>query len=218
MIIARKRYKGGFTLVEIVIAIAICMIPILVMGQLMAYDQKASGRLWSSIYNRMRDDSQTFTTMFGAVGRKANKTNYNLYTIDTGTYTLAEAVDNSGQTVIGDAVEFIYWHDDFDSGNAESLMDTTVDGNRYMLFYPENGKLKVDYGIYPPVGISGGTKRVADRTQVVIENLESIEFSHRTESKVGKGCVRAIVVISDPETGEDMEIKVATLLRNVWPR
>ncbi len=97
-------------------------------------------------------------------------------------------------------------------------MDASIKGDSYMFFYSENGKLKIDYGTYPPSAISGTTRRTPTRTEVLIENLDKVEFSHRTESKVGKGCVLATVTISDPDSGDTMIIKAATLIRNIWPR
>lgn len=211
-------FRSGVTLVEMVIASFIALIPILVIGQMLVSGYRGEQRQWDSIHNQMRNDAQTFTIVFGKVGRKANKKAYNLYSVEGENFTLSEATDTAGEEVIGDAVEFIYWEENFDIDNAGSLMDSEVKGTRYALFYPDDGKLKVDYGSYPPSCIVGSSKRDSDQSEVIIENLKTIEFSHSTESKIGKGCVRARVVIENPETSEEMEIKAATFLRNVWPK
>lgn len=210
--------RKGLTLIELVVTIVISIIPILATGMILASNERFSKKTWSSIHNEMRDDAQKFTILFGLAGRNANRLEYRLYEVENSSFDLAVPRDDTGQNVEGDAVEFIYWEEDLNRDNVENLMDTSVRGTRYALFYSEEGKLKVDYGDYPPRGIINGSKREPDRTEVIVRNLERVIFSHKTESGIGKGCVRATVTISNPQTDETMTIKVATLLRNIWPR
>ncbi len=214
----KLKYKG-LTLIEMAVSIAVGLIIILAVGVVLVGGERGWQNLYNSIHNPMRYDADKFTITFTILGRKSNRIDYRLYTVtDEGNFQQAIAGTNNEETVLADAVEFVYWDVPFDASDSHNLLDTEKLGTAYALIYPQDGKLKIDYGSYPPSAINGISKRSADRTEILVENLTFAEFSHTTVSKVGRGCVRATVEITDPETNESMTIKAATLMRNIWPR
>jgi hypothetical protein len=215
----KNKNRKAVTLVELVMAMVITLIVTLAVGILLVSGQRGLSNMWESVHSQARIDSDKFTIMFGAIGRKSNKLEYKLYTVGTnGSFSEAVPTDNSDQVVIADAVEFIYWDQPFNQANAAAMMDTENKGSSYVLFYPLDGQLKADYGSYPPYAINGSSRRAPDRTEIVVEELERVEFTHNTVAGDGKGCIRATVVILDDDTNERLEIKAACTLRNVWPR
>lgn len=215
----KNKNRKAVTLVELVISVVITLIVILAVAVLLVSGQRGLSNMWDSVHSQARIDSDKFTIMFGAIGRKANKLEYNMYNVGSnGSFSPALPVDATDQVVIADAVEFIFWDESFNQANATTLMNTTNKGDRYALFYPSGGNLVLDYGIYPPSAISGSSKRAPGKTEIVVNDIESVEFTHNTVASEGKGCIRATVVIEESDTNKRLEIKAATLIRNVWPR
>ena len=215
------RKNSGFTLVELVLAMALSLIIILGVSSVLVSGITSFDKLWNYINRDAAVDSDVFTITFGAIGRKSNSTQYKLYTVNNDVYTeaLPDALP-AEQIVRGDAVEFIYWDVPLDATDSYGLMDITKYGTASALFYVEDGDLKVDYNRYPSsaIPIGGGTRKDPDSTEVVVRNIDWAEFSHSTINEKGQGCIRATLHIIDEYGNDTAILKSAVYPRNKWPR
>jgi len=83
----------------------------------------------------------------------------------------------------------------------------------------------IDYGPYPPGAApeEGGRRNAAGvKTRVLAENVstktKNRAFSHTTINGVGQGTVRINITLTDPADAETVQVMMATLMRNIWPR
>jgi hypothetical protein len=213
-----KNTKIGFTLIEMIMAMAGSLIVLLAVSILTFSGQRS----YTNTYNKNNSDLQIgtigATSALGVFGRKANKTDYRLYKLQNGNYVRVLPEDEPEEVVIGDAVEFRYWDEELNAG----YMNTAKTATSYALFYLQNGDFKTDYGPYPPGGIDAGGSRIVNgdvTTVTLIRNVTAVEFSHTTQNMAGdgKGCVRVKITATDPVTGNPKTILAATLMRNTWP-
>lgn len=219
-----KKRQSGFTLVEVLIVTVIAAIPVIVVGTLLVGGQDSFTETYNAVHKDIQQDALVTMTAFGSVGRKSNKTNYKVYTVQTGAFT--EAQPPKYKTIAkGQAVEFRYWQDTYEPGQDDlDILDTTNTGDRYALFYLDGRDLKVDYGeVVNGVGaVSGGKRNQSDiRTQVLAHNVDIASndeiFSHTVIAGSGQGSVRMDLMLKDDE-GEQVHVKTSVLLRVVWPR
>jgi len=220
----QRRY-AGLTMVEMMVAMAVGLVPMLVVGVLLVGGQRAWERVYGSAHKKIQRDAQGVAISFSSIGRKANRLDYIIYTASGGTYTPAEPATLDQEVVRGDAVEFRFWDVELDQADSNQLMDVTKQATAYAFFYLENRKLKVDYGPYPPGAVpagSGSRNTTGVTTTILAENVTANSntgpFSHTTITRVGQGCVRINITLTDPQDGQTVTVKTATLLRNVWPR
>jgi type II secretory pathway pseudopilin PulG len=213
-----RNSKTGFTLMEMILAMAASLIVLLIVGILALSGQRS----WTKTYNRNNSELQmgtlSATAALGAFGRKANKTDYRVYKLANNKYQRAVPVTNPEEIVVGDAVEFRYWAGELDA----SMMNSNQTATNYVLFYLQNGDLKTDYGPYPPGGVDAAGHRNAGNnvtTVTLIRNITAVEFSHTTYNMAGDGygCVRMKLTATDPVTGNPKTLLAATLMRNTWP-
>jgi prepilin-type N-terminal cleavage/methylation domain-containing protein len=211
--------RRGFTLIEMIMAMAAAFIVMLTTAIIV----HSGYRGWNQTYNNANRESRlgALDTMvsLGAIGRKSNKIDYRMYKLVGSSYQRATPLANPEEIVTGDAVEFRYWDTDLTA----DLMNPDVNATVFALFYLDNGRLKVNYGPYPPGGINPGGQRTAGvniTTTTLAKNVSSVEFSHTTKNMAGdgKGCVRMRLVITDPTDGSSKTTIAATLMRNVWPQ
>ncbi len=214
-----RRDGRGFSLIELVITMALTMIVVLIVGSLLK-----SGHLsWARAFNYANSSSHLnaieTTVMFGNIGRKSNKMDYALYEISsTGRFDPVPLPDNLEEIVKGQAVEFHYW----DTELTKDIMDISITGTAYALFYLDDDKLMLDIGPYPPGAIDAFGNRLTGgsvTTVTLAQNVSDLEFTHTTRSLNGdgKGCVRISMTISDPFDNSQTTVTAATLMRNVWP-
>jgi len=225
MIKKRRHFRKGLTLVELIMGVAASLIVVLTVAILIV----AGHRNWNEAYKYANGDVQVnaIETMinFGAFGRKANKTDYKLYSSETGSYVTVVPTVNPDEVVFGNAVEFRYWGSELN----DAFMDTEITGNKYALYYVEGDVLKVDYGPYPSSVAADGTKYGGINssgnkinpvsTRVLAKNVQSVTFSHLTTNFEGdgNGCVKMDLALYDAEEDKGLHVKTATLMRNVWP-
>jgi hypothetical protein len=231
------RQRRGFTLVELAVTAVLSVILILTVGIVLIGGQHA----WQCKYNiankKIKQDAEAVMLVFGSVGRKSNRRAFDyssspspvydspIYDVIGSVFTPAAKPGISSPVVFGDAVEFRYWDVELDSKDTHDLMDVGKKATAYALFYIEKGKLKVDYGPYPPgaVPLGGGSKNRPDRTVVLAENVttdgEKGAFSYTDDGTIDRrAAVRINIIITDPEDGEQIKVMTATLMRNEWPR
>jgi hypothetical protein len=217
----KRRSNAGFSLMELVVAMAAAFIVMLTTAFLV----QSGYRAWNQTYNNINAESRlgALDTMvaLGSIGRKSNKVDYRMYKkLASGSYQRATPLVNPEEVVKGDAVEFRCWNTDLNA----AMMDPDVNATTYALFYLDNGQLKINYGPYPPGGINeaSGTIRsgAGITTTTLTKNISSVEFSHTTKNMAGdgRGCVRMKLVITDPNSGLSKTTIAATLMRNVWPQ
>ena len=214
----QQKTHRGFTLVELMLAAVLIIIPVITVSVLLVNGQNAWSNVYESTTAPIYADSQAAMIAFGQTGRKSNRLSYSLYNVTSNTFTPAVPVTtNSKEVVTGDAVEFRYW--DVTQPN-KSLLDTSVAATAYALFYLDDKTLKVDRGSYPPASVAGGSRRTGNgvHTEILAENVTRLQFSHTTFNGVGQGAVRIDLELTNPEDGETVSVKTSTLMRNIWPR
>ena len=226
MICNNFKSRSAFTIIELVTTTAIASIVVLIIGILMV----GATNNWQQVYNKTHkqifEDASNISLTFGSIGRRANRTDYAIYSITNSVFTPVESATPSQDTVVsGDAVEFRYWDVSLTSGDTEDLMDVSKTATAYTLFYLEGDKLKVDYGAYPPGGIpsGGGSKNTTDVKTVTLAENVSVgsgcgAFSHTVLSGEGYGSVRINLVLTDPNDGQQISVLTSVLLRNIWPQ
>ncbi|HOM60828.1 MAG TPA: hypothetical protein PLP49_05270 [Anaerohalosphaeraceae bacterium] len=223
-----KRYnsfRSGFTLMEIAVTVAIIAIPILAVGVLAASGSRSVRQSYNSIHKEIRQDALAATTAFSTIGRKSNRSNYTIYKVINGTYSIAQPLLNQ-EIAEGSAVEFRYWEEPFNPASPPAdVLEVTNTGTHYALFYLEGHELKVDYGrVVDGVGaVSKGIRLTSGRIRsITLSRYVDISsgtniFSHNVVGGSGRGSVRMNLVLTDDE-GESAEVKTSVLLRMNWPR
>lgn len=215
----RYHTKNGFTLIELVIAVAASMIVLLISGVLLESGQKSWARAFRYANSKTQLDALAATITLGQKGRQSNKLDYKLYNVNGSQFISVAPPVEPGQIIEGKAVEFHYWADEELSSD---IMDTSITGNTYALFYLDDNKLLLDTGPYPPGGVDAAgylSSGPEVSTVTVAENVISLKFSHTSLNLDGKGrgCVRLEMTLRDPEDKSLTTVTAATLMRNVWP-
>lgn len=215
----------GFTLIEMMIVVAILAIPLVAVGILAAGGSRSFRQTYNSIHKEVRQDAVAVMTAFGSVARRSNRNNYKVYTIKNGVY--AEAQPPAKEEIAsGQAVEFRYWQDPFDPEHpGEHTLEVSNTGTHYALFYLDGSELKVDYGTIEGdvAGVVGGSRsaarilRTVTLTRFVDLSKTTDLFSHSIIGGAGQGSVRVNLTLTDEE-GEQVEVKTSVLLRMSWPR
>lgn len=217
--------KNGFTLIEIIIAMAAGLIVMLTVAMLLQSGYQSWKKIYDTANAGSRLDSIATTTSFGTIGRKSNKNDYYVYHVADGTFTAPSLNPLDPDEILrGQAVEFRYWGTDLEA----DMLAPTSSADSYALFYLDNGQLKLEIsdaahgGIGPPaINAAGHRVNGAGINTVILANhVTSVEFSHtkKTPAGGGLGCVRMNLTINDPNDKEPKIVIAATYLRNVWPQ
>ncbi len=215
----QNQRADGLTLIELVMAIAAVSIVMLTAALL----AQSGYRGWNKAFNDANCETRLgaldVMTALGAIGRKSNKINYRLYTVNSGVYQTAVPSASPDEIVTGQAVEFRYWDTELDA----DIMDPDISATAYALFYLDGDRFKVDYGPYPPGGVDGTLHRITSSDVITVtlaKEIYSVEFSHNAKnmSGDGRGCIRMKLVSIDPSDNSVKTTLAATLMRNVWPQ
>ncbi len=190
----KLKFAQGVTLVEVVMAAAISMIPVFAVATLLIGGQRSWQKSYDLSNRQIEIDGQAAAAIFGRVGRKSARAICAIYHIHRPTSEL----------IVGKEVEFRYW------GNRRAG-GSSMQPTEYARFYLDEGekKLKIDYGPYPY-----GARRRAARTVVIADNVIGVEFSRTTFNEIGQGSVRMQLTLTDPDDGKTITIMAATLMRN----
>jgi len=208
----------GLTLIELMAAMSASLIVVLIVGSLLESGHKSWARAFDYANSEPQIQALETTISFGTFGRKSNKVDYKLYEISSGHFGPVLPPDDPEDVVTGQAVEFHFW--DVELG--ASIMDVSITGTAYALYYLDGDKLMLDIGPYPPGGVDSAGDRIdgpSVTTVILAENVTNLEFSHTTRnlSGDGRGCIRLNMTITNPVDGEQTTVTAATLMRNVWP-
>jgi len=221
--------RNGFTVIELMVAIALGCIVMLPVAMLIQSGYKSWNQTYATANCNSQLDSIATTTSFGTIGRKSNKNDYYVYQVASSTFT-APPVNplDPDEILTGQAVEFRYWSTDL---TAAMLTPTSV-ADCYALFYLDNGQpgniqLKLDLGTSTG-GPTGGAINAAGHrvtgtgvnTTTLANHVTSVTFSHTTKDLAGdgNGCVRMNLTINDPADNKSKTVIAATYIRNVWPQ
>jgi prepilin-type N-terminal cleavage/methylation domain-containing protein len=223
--IRNRIHTKAFSLIELLVAIAIVAIPIAAVGILLSGASRGWERIYEDTNSPIRQDAMAVMASLQNFGRQANVINYQVYEIENDVYTVA--VPPNGQTAaIGQAVEFFYWEDKFDPATATNdSLDTDDTGTHYALYYLDGDELKVDFGtVADGVGGVKSGSRVDDHiisTQTLAHDVDLAEttrlFSHSVAAGQGNGCINTELTLTNDEH-VTIEIIFATMLRSAWPR
>jgi prepilin-type N-terminal cleavage/methylation domain-containing protein len=214
--------KNGFTLIEIIVAMAAGFIVMLTVAMLIQSGYQSWKQTYATTNCESQLDSIATTTSFGTIGRKSNKNDYYVYRVAGTTFT-APPVNllDPDEILTGQAVEFRYWSTDLE----DDMLTPTSVADQYALFYLDNGQLKLDLGTSTggPTGgaINAAGLRVASvNTVTLAKHVTSIIFSHTKQTPDGRGlgCVRMKLIINDPADNKSNTIVAATYIRNIWPQ
>ena len=215
--------RNGFTVIELMVAIALGCIVMLPVAMLIQSGYQSWNQTYATANCDSRLDSIATTTSFGTIGRKSNKNDYYVYQVAGSTFTRVTPVANPEEILTGQAVEFRYWSTDL---TAAMLTSTSV-ADCYALFYLDNGQFKLDLGTSTggPTGgaINAFKQRVTGsgvNTTTLAKHVTSVAFSHtkKTPAGGGLGCVRMNLTINDPNDKGPKTVIAATYIRNVWPQ
>ncbi|HML72945.1 MAG TPA: prepilin-type N-terminal cleavage/methylation domain-containing protein [Anaerohalosphaeraceae bacterium] len=219
------RIRSGFSLIELLIAIAIIAIPLAAIAALLAGTSRSWQRLYNDTHSQIRQDSLALMTSIQKIGRQSNLTNYTIYTIKNNTFT--PAAPPSGQSIAsGQAVEFRFWQDEFDPQKpADTVFEDDNTGTHYALYYLDGSALKLDIGrVVNGVGaVANKTRQTAAilNSQVLTQQVDTAAnsklFSHVMSGGQGSGCVNTKIILTD-KNKDSIEILFGTLLRSAWPR
>ena len=221
-----SHHNMGMTLVELVTAMTAALILIAAVGMLLHGGNLAWQRTYASANSRTNQDAQGLVAAFGAVGRKSNRASYVLYRISGATLMPAlPPADQPDSVVFGDAIEFRYWDVPLDQTDSHNLVNADTTATAYALFYLDGGRLKVDYGPYPPgaAPTGGGPRNTTGVSTTVLAENASVEsggapFSHTAVGGTGQGSIRMKVILTDPNDNRTTQVMASTLMRNIWPR
>ena len=215
--------RNGFTLIELMVAMAIGFIVMLPVAMLIQSGYRSWNQTYATANCNSQLDSIAITTSFGTIGRKSNKNDYYVYQVTGSTFTRVTPVANPEEILTGQAVEFRYWSTDL---TAAMLTSTSV-ADCYALFYLDNGQFKLDLGTSTggPTGgaINAFKQRVTGsgvNTTTLANHVTSVAFTHTAKDMAGdgKGCVRMNLTINDPADNKSKTVIAATYIRNVWPQ
>ena len=225
-----RKFYPGFNLIELMIAMSISSILILVVGVLIVGGINAWRQTYDKAHRQTEEDATVVTMAFGRIGRMSNRSNYVIYNVAGATFTPAVSPTPSQETTVsGDAVEFRYWDVDLDTDDTHDLINVTKKATAYALFYLDSGQLKVDYGSYDwvtntgAVPTGGGLRNTSNINTIVLARNVSTSpslgaFSHTMLNGIGKGGVRINVILTDPDSGEQIRVATSVLMRNIWPQ
>jgi hypothetical protein len=221
------RHKGrrlgcGFTVLELCVSTAVSLVLVLTVAALLVGGNRAWRRTYDSASSKVKQDALDTMIAFGSIGRRSNRSSYEVYKMSGDTLTPALRKTTQPQEVVfGDAVEFRYW----DVPLSQELMDPQKIATAYALFYLDGDELKVDYGPYPPGARTGSGSRNGSgvTTKVLAENASVSPGSGGAFSRTWKddrwqGSVRISVTLTGPVDKETISVITATLMRNTWPR
>lgn len=220
----QMKNQKAYTLIELVIAMAISSILVLASVMLLLGNNRAFNLVYASVNDPIQQDSRVITAAFGAMARKADRNDYHIYQIKQDTFI--EAQPRSGESIAaGQAVEFRYWSQPFyELSGGMDTMDINDTGTHYVLFYLQDEQLYVDYGrVIAGIGAIQNGKRRTDGvlTSPLTDHVDTSRkteiFSHEKVGGAGNSCVCLDVTLVNDQ-GRTVEIKTAALLRIGWPK
>lgn len=188
----KQKFRTGVILAELIIAIAVSVIPVSLIAVLLVSGHYNWHQTYSAATREIEIDAQNTITVFGRIGRKSDRTN-----------TLIDSVDQT----TGQIVEFRYWADTLGRSSTPS---NGIEPDEYARFYLDIDKkeLRVDYGRNPY-----GNRRIS-KTIVLANNVTDVRFSRTIANNCRQAGVSMELTLIDPADGEVFIAKTVVLMRN----
>jgi len=209
----RRFFSKGVTLLELVVAITISLIPISVVGILLVGGQKN----WKQSYNvanrKIETRAQAAISVFSDIGRQSERNSSQIYSLGGGAPILT--LNASGIYLEqGEEMEFRYWGGSKLSKRAGGgTIDTFGLPTNYAYFYLDDDAIKVDYG---SLSISG-LRDKANKTVVLADNVVDIKFVRTIVNNVKQNNIVMKLTLKedllDPYS-EKVTINTSTLMWN----
>ena len=173
----KRRFVKGLSLIELMITIAISIIPTSLIGVLLISGQYSWDKTYAQTNKQIEIEGQLAAAIFGRVGRKATRNNCSL-------------IVKAGSDVIrATEVTFQYWcnseiqEGDGRKSGSEQVTDTMVAGTARFWFDPDDNQLKVNYQ----------QSGASPYTIVLANNVRQVQFSRNAN----QGCVRMVLKLQD---------------------
>lgn len=215
----------GFTLVEVVVVIALAAILVLSVGVLLAGNARISQNVWLRSQNPLHHDAMAIMASIQSYGRRANLGAYTIYKIQGSAFSKA-APPTGSSIAAGQALEVWYWQDNYNPQTADAgILENSNLGTHYALYYLDGKTLKVDFGavVNGVGGVENNKRRTSgiQQTQILTEwvNIDkNINiFNHQMNAGKGAGCINTDISLKH-SSGAELDVRFSTLLRSLWPR
>ena len=208
-----RRFRKGISLIELVVAIGISVIPISTVAILLVSSLNSINKTYTIANRRIENDGQDATVVFGKIGRKSIPETCTISSL-TGR---PRASSVSASTVIsGSSIMFGYNTIDISTidtskikinrSSRNNVKPSSLGAMEYAFFYlnRQENKLKVDYS-------NGGS---VTKTVVLADNVMDVRFSRTIMNNTQQGCVRMEMTLKDPVDGKLFTVMASTLLRS----
>jgi len=197
----RPGLRKGATFVELLIAAAISVIPLSAVGILFVGGHQNWHKTLESSNREIEIQGQAATAIFGNIGRKAYVDNCVFHSI----------TDSSDSLVAGKSVMFTYCAPSTSQSqrHRQNSSDLQRSPTEYALFYLDDKKLKIDYGLFPFY-----INQTSFKTFVIAENVEDIRFTRPIIDNVPQRSVNMEMTLKDPVKGDTVTVMATTLMRN----
>ena len=193
----RPGFRKGATFVELLVAAAISVLPLSAVGILFVGGHQNWHKTFDSSNRKIEIQGHAATVFFGNIGRKAYVDNCVLHSI----------TESSNSLVAGKSVEFRYWTQS--QRHNPNSSDLRLSPTEYALFYLDDKKLKIDYGLFPFY-----INQTSFKTFVIAENVEDVRFTRPIIGNVPQRSVNMEMTLKDPVRGDTVTIMATTLMRN----
>ena len=214
---SRRRFSAGISLVELMTAIVISVIPTSLVGILLVGGQRSFQKSYHLANRPVEVESNTSAVVFDRVGRKSRQQYCVLYSTSGGASQRVSVPSSVPELVCGDSIEFGYLDDSDDSGGSRRPGTMTSSSSvKYAYFYLDeaDNKLKIDYSLYPHGSSQQPTSAAFAETTVLADNVIKVQFSRTIMNNVSQPCVRMELALKDPSNDEIITVSTATLMRN----
>jgi Tfp pilus assembly protein PilW len=182
----KRRFVKGFSLIELMVTIAISIIPTSLIGVLLISGQYSWDKTYAQTNKQIEIEGQLAASIFGRVGRKATRNNCSF----TSTSIIK---DGSSDVIRATEVTFQYWC-------TGQITNTIV--AETAKFYLSNNQLKVDY-----------QRKGNPYTVVLANNVRQVEFSRNANQGCVRMVLKLQDVTDSDPYNETVTITAAAIMR-----
>lgn len=211
-----KRFRKGVTLLELIVATAISVIPISTAGVLLVAGQTSVGKIHKVANSQIENEGQDATVVFGRIGRKSNLEDCKITIGGKPPKSTSGGRGSSTPNISGNTVNFGYNITSSQvprrgSDRRGNRSSSSVNLKEYASFFlnGNDNTLRVAYSPEPP-----GSGSLITNTVILANNVTKVTFSRAIVNNIPQGCVRMKMTLQDPDNGRIFTVTAATLLRN----